>query len=174
VIRTPGPWPESRYVDVAKQAENGGVDSLHRYLLNMDLGDFAPWSKPPMTEAKEALIELGLSSVELFHREWSSGLVPQPYCSALSDDVYRGYRQFCERSGERMPAKENRFWPELMTLAEGARKLVLRVIDPDAIDAPARQRRVFVVGKPEEGEKPAEWLKKNICAFRDALGGSSK
>jgi putative DNA primase/helicase len=174
VIRTPGPLADSRYVEIAAQAQAGGVDALHRYLLNVDLADFAPWSKPPMTEAKEQLIELGMSSVELFFREWSQGLLPWPYTPALSDDVYQAYRRFCERAGERMPNKENRFWPELLQLAEGARKMVLRVVDPGLTTELPRQRRVFIIGKPAEDERPAEWLKQHICTFRDALGGSAK
>lgn len=173
VVRTPDPLPPECYSEVAAEAEAGGVDALHAYLLALDLGDFKPWTKPPMTGAKEALIELGLSSVELFHREWSTGLTPWPYCAALSDDVYRAYRKFCEERGERMPVKENRFWPELLTLDRTARKVVLRVIDPDpqALGGP-RQRRVFIVGAPAEGEAQADWVKTNLLAFRDALGGA--
>lgn len=172
VIRTPEPMPESEYVDVVAEVDAGGADALHAYLLGLDLGGFAPWSKPPMTDAKENLIELGLSSVELFFREWKDGLLPYPYGPALADDVYAAYRKFCERVGERMPVKDNRFWPEILTLEPTSRKDRMRIVDPDESSAGgARQRRVFLVGAPGEGKDLAEWIKDNLLAFRNALGG---
>jgi len=172
VIRTPGPMSDQTYVDIADELAGGGADAFHAYLLNLDLDGFKPYTKPPMTDAKEALIELGMTSVELFFREWSAGLLPWPYGPGLSEEVYAAYRRFCERAGERMPAKDNRFWPELLSLAGDARKTVARVIDPGDPSAPARQRRVFIVGRWDDTQKPGEWLREHIVAFHTSMDGA--
>ncbi|MEY2631499.1 MAG: hypothetical protein RIR00_153, partial [Pseudomonadota bacterium] len=62
VIYTPPPLTEAEYDEVFLEIEQGGVAALYHYLLNLDLGDFHPKKRPPMTEAKAALIALSSPS----------------------------------------------------------------------------------------------------------------
>lgn len=79
VIWTPEKLDQDFYEDVKEEIDSGGIAALHDYLLNVDLGDFKPWTLPPMTQAKADLITLGLDSTERFIRAWLAGdLEPIP------------------------------------------------------------------------------------------------
>ena len=107
VIWTPPKLPEDFYVGVSDEIKNGGIEALHHYLLNLDLGDFKPWTKPPMTDAKRDLINLGISSEDRFITEWKSWEIenkdgdPVPFCPCLGSSLYRLYESWCEKNGER-------------------------------------------------------------------------
>lgn len=115
VIWTPPKPDESFFAEVNDEIENGGIAALHHYLLNLDLGDFKPWTKPPMTEAKQDLIDLGLSSEERFMREWQRLEIegkngePLPFCPCLGSQLYKAYEEWCARQGEFRPRPANHF-----------------------------------------------------------------
>jgi putative DNA primase/helicase len=115
VIWTPPKPAEEFFAQVNEEIDNGGIAALHHYLLNLDLGDFKPWTKPPMTEAKQDLIDLGLSSEERFLREWQQLQVEVrdgdivPFCPCLGSSLYRVYEDWCKRQGEFRPRPANHF-----------------------------------------------------------------
>lgn len=109
VIWTPPKMPPNFYEAVRVELQGGGVAALHQYLLNYDLGDFKPWTAPPMTGAKADLIELGMDSTERFWQDWSQRAVPLPLCAARSEDLYDAYRQWCSRQGVAKPAQMSTF-----------------------------------------------------------------
>ncbi len=76
-----------------QKAEDGTVTEIkHIFHAN---------SEPPMTKAKERLIEYGLPAWEVFYREWKAGRLPWPYKSCKSQDLYAAYTRYCTRSGEK-------------------------------------------------------------------------
>lgn len=102
------PKPSDAYFDrVNAEIEAGGIEALYHYLLNLDLGDFRPWSRPPLTSAKEDLVQAGLSNEERFVQEWQRGELetvdgePVPFCPALGSQLYTLYSRWCELHGER-------------------------------------------------------------------------
>lgn len=95
------------FEEVNAEIEAGGIEALHDYLLNLDLGDFKPWTHPPMTKAKSDLRLLGESSEQRFIEEWlklelegPSGQI-LPVCPCLGSHLYKMYELWCERHGER-------------------------------------------------------------------------
>ncbi|WP_223871872.1 primase-helicase family protein, partial [Candidatus Dactylopiibacterium carminicum] len=58
VVYTPPSLSEEYYDEVHREIENGGVAAFYWHLLNLDLGDFHPKKRPPMTQSKSALISL--------------------------------------------------------------------------------------------------------------------
>ena len=107
VIWVPPKLSDSFFESVNEEIETGGIEALHHYLLNLDLGDFKPWTKPPMTRSKSDLQELGKSSEERFLEEWirlelegPEGDVI-PFCPCLGSHLYRLYERWCEKHGER-------------------------------------------------------------------------
>lgn len=107
VIWSP-PKLEQAYFDKVKdEIDAGGIAALHHYLANLDLGDFRPWTHPPMTDAKSELVQLGRSSEERFMRDWvglqaeSPNGDPLPFCPCLGSSLYRAYSAWCDRHGER-------------------------------------------------------------------------
>ncbi len=115
VIWVPPKLPDEFFNEVNEEIENGGVAALQYYLLNLDLGDFKPWTKPPMTTAKQELIEHSAGSEERFIKEWvhlelesPSGEV-LPLCPCLGSTLYQTYDAWCKSNGEFRPRPRNQF-----------------------------------------------------------------
>lgn len=107
VIWTPEKLGEDFYKEVADEIKAGGVAALHDYLLNYPLGDFAPSTKPPMTQAKADLIAMGMDSTERFWVEWTTKQLPLPVVTCRTEDFYDAYRFYCQRQGISKPAQAN-------------------------------------------------------------------
>lgn len=117
VIWTPPPLDEAFYNDLSAEIENGGVAALYHHLLHVDLGNFKPWTKPPMTLAKRELIDINRDSVDRFLIDWQNGDIEGlPFCPCGSADLYRAYFSFCRANGERMPRAENQFSGHIVKL----------------------------------------------------------
>lgn len=175
VIRTPGMLGGAFYAEVAAEFKAGGAAAFMQYLLELDLGDFGEHTKPIATEAKKDLIEIGMMPSQLYWQEIKDGLLPLPYCPALSTDLYAGYTVWCQRNGHKMPEALNRFTPNFMSM-NGVRRREPRVPDPDKLDELAvmdvdllRKRRVFFMGSRTEGVEERQWLVDGIKKFRKAL-----
>lgn len=109
VIWTPEILSTGFYADIAAEINAGAIAALHHYLLQLDLGDFKPWTKPPATQAKRDLITISLDSVQRFLREWEDGETPYPFCPARSMDLYRAYLKWCRENGVQRPRESNHF-----------------------------------------------------------------
>jgi putative DNA primase/helicase len=66
VIRTPGGLPREYYAEVVAELDAGGAAALYQHLLDLPLGDFDEHTKPPLTAAKEDLIEQSYNSAQFF------------------------------------------------------------------------------------------------------------
>lgn len=121
VIWTPPVLSQDFYKSVGDQVNNGGVAALYDYLLNVDLGDFNPHTKPPMTSAKEELIEAAMDSHERFYREWVAGELRYPVIPCLTGQLYDAYVTWCKTKGER-PARDAVFGAAMSKRIERSRK----------------------------------------------------
>jgi putative DNA primase/helicase len=180
VIRTPDAQGREFYAAAAAEARAGGTAALFQYLLELDLGDFTEHSKPLLTEAKQALIEVGLSSPQLFWQELKDGTIDLPYGPALVTDVYKAFQIWCMRNGEKMPQRINLFTPAFMQM-NGVRRIRDRVPNPDAgvrglvraagdSTIQLKQHRIFVMG-PQSDTPEAEKVRisKGIIEFRERM-----
>ena len=91
------------YESVRIEVEHGGIEALHDHLLNVPLGDFKPWTLPPMTQAKEDLIDISLGGSERFVNEWAAKMLPLPLVPCRSEDLYDAFRHWCQRNGAKSP-----------------------------------------------------------------------
>lgn len=89
------------YDAVSASIDKGGIEAFYHFLLTFPLDGFNEHTKPPMTLAKERVIEFGLNGWMSFHRAWKDGYLSAPYCSCLSEDLYIIYKRWCDRSGEK-------------------------------------------------------------------------
>jgi putative DNA primase/helicase len=180
VIRTPNPRREEFYAEVGAELSAGGAAALYRYLLDLDLGDFNPHTKPLMTEAKAAMIDIGLFPSQLFWRDLHDGMLGLPYTPALVEDVYRAYQAWCFRNGHKMPEALNRFSPNFMSL-NGVRRVDKRVPDPGkpgemalagtSAEAELRVRKVFLMGEPKaDPNEERQRVVRGVSEFRKSLG----
>ncbi|WP_226648999.1 DUF5906 domain-containing protein [Microbulbifer variabilis] len=93
--------PKKQYfIDLFAEIKNGGVECFYHHLLNLDMGDFTPHTKPPDNDEKEELINASLPSPAYFHKLWKQGELDIPYKSAVAGDLFKAFQRWCERSGE--------------------------------------------------------------------------
>lgn len=194
VIFTPPKPDDGFFAEVNEEIEAGGVAALHDYLLNLDLGDFRPWTKPPMTDAKQDLIDLGMGSEERFLREWQrlelEGRDGEtlPFCPCLGSHLYKVYEDWCRRQGEFRPRPSNHFlnfigkqagWtagkPESTWVTLTDRTIKGRKMVVPGVQAMADAARHAPAGSPQQdlardrfGTK-AEWLTACFFAFEKAM-----
>ncbi|MGG7604646.1 DUF5906 domain-containing protein [Massilia sp. BKSP1R2A-1] len=143
------------YAEVQRSIAAGGIEAFYHFLLNLPLDDFNEHTKPPMTLAKERVIEFGLAGWMSFHRAWKDGYLDAPYCSCLSEDLYIIYKRWCDKSGEK-PLTLCKFSGLIASREHKAKKSV-------AVESKHKKTRmVFMVENPDHPED----LEAQIAKFR--------
>lgn len=117
VIYTPLAGPDDLYRRVVDFLKAGGAAKFLHYLLRLDLGDFGPGAKPPMTQAKRDLIDLGLRPELRFAQEWLGGFLPLPVSPCSAEQLYSAFRRWADKMGER-------FAPNQATFTRGVERWV--------------------------------------------------
>lgn len=179
VIRTPNPRPKAFYDAVGAEVAAGGVAAFYKHLMDLDLGDFSEHTKPPLTDAKRALIEVSMPTPQLFWQELKEGLLGLPYVPALATDLYKAYCVFCARNGYKMPEGMKFFSPNFMAM-NGVRRVDRLVPEPGrqaelamvgtAEESKLRKRRVFLMGKPELDDAAEKArIVRGVSEFRSCL-----
>ena len=116
VIWTPAKLSANFYQDVRDEINAGGIAALHQHLLDIDLGDFDEHTKPPETQAKRDLIDVGAGNVQRFIKAWLGGDTSHPVCPCGSSDLYIAYTRWCREDGVRNPREANQFIGEIAKL----------------------------------------------------------
>lgn len=151
VIYTPPPLSNDVYQEVRDELKNGGVEAFYDFLLNVDLTGFNESSKPPMTDAKQRLIDLSSGSELRFAIEWLERDLGLPVCPCLSPDLYSAYRAYCQRNGESRPRTAAQFFSQLTH--HGFQKKKSRIYDsPTSTQTSVKN----IVTPPSPGD-PAAW-----------------
>lgn len=148
VIYTPTAERTDLYARVSAFIDGGGAAKFLHYLQNLDLGDFNAHTKPPLTNAKRNLIELGYKPAERFMHEWIKGYLALPMRVCSSEQLYGCFRRWAEASGERFPPKQAEF-------TEQAKRICNERVELDAdgrVKDPVMVHKVFQLPKSmEEG-----------------------
>lgn len=103
-------WPEKTMSTELQFAAGGeieeenqeGAKAFYRFLLNYPLDDFNSHTKPPMTEAKQRLIDYSLPPWDVFFIEWKSGDLNIPFQTCSANSLYIAYSKFCRRRNEHL------------------------------------------------------------------------
>jgi len=169
VIWTPAKLGHDFYKEIAKEIDSGGAAALHHYLVNLDLGDFNPHTKPLMTSAKKDLQDLSKDSIIRFYDEWISkeisGIYPTP---ALSEDIYLLYTYWCRREGLRAAPKNKTI--DAIAKRPGVRKERKRYLN--GITMVEHPKTIIIPGNSEEmapGNSESGWLGLHVTEFRAAV-----
>ena len=109
VVYTPPSLSEDYYDEVFLELENGGYEAFYHYLINLDLGDFHPKKRPPMTQSKQVLIDLTKPAEIRFTEDWMRGDTKWPFCPCTSKQLYRAYEKWADENGERYRVNRNTF-----------------------------------------------------------------
>lgn len=180
VIWTPAPLSLAFYDEVEAEIAAGGIAALHHYLLNLDLGDFKRWTRPPMTRSKAQLIETNRESVDRFLLDWQAGDIEGlPFCPCGSSDLYAAYLQWARREGVRFPRESNQFAGHIEKLPNWLKGHKDRYPDTHNTGRPVRQRFVLppMAAGTDYAQRPDEtqtqWLTRGYFAFRAATQGAA-
>lgn len=126
VVWTPAPHPEGAkfYAGLSqKEMPDSAVRAIYHFLLEVELGEFGPHTKPPMTAAKEQLIDASMASAPRFLRQWLAGEIEElPVHCCRTQHLFDGYMYWCRRKGERFPWPENRFAAEAKKAVPSGKK----------------------------------------------------
>ncbi|TVO53835.1 DUF5906 domain-containing protein [Denitromonas halophila] len=188
VIWTPPALSRDYFDEIDAEINAGGIAALHSYLLQIPLGDFKPWTRPPMTRSKQQLIDINRESVDRFLSDWQSGDIDGlPFCPCGSSDLYAAYLQWCRREGVKVPRESNQFGGHLDKLQgwqkghrdryttchyDGGTKRQRMVIPPDE----AMRTPPWNAKGPDGYAKPlnksqTQWLTDSYFAFNVAVTG---
>lgn len=172
------------YREVHTEIENGGVEALYRHLLDIDIPTFCPQfhpdGKPPMTDAKEALLLLSSPSEIRFTQAWLLGETPWPVCPCLSDDFYTAYQRWCTRNGEPRPRPSNHFYGAINRLPRWEKKKAQLYTDDRMTE---KTLKPMVFPPPETlvapyDQKPGTsdliWRTQSVLKFREALATAAE
>lgn len=172
VIWTPEKLSPDFYTSLKSEIDAGGGAALHHHLLHLDLGDFGPASKPPMTDAKRVLIDQSLDSPSRFVLAFERGDVdgfpaksqPALLTPCLSQDMYELYSDWCRRQGLKSLNQ-----PKFMNVIDRKHQGTVERKRIGGVGNPAR-----VLHLPGGNTKPAaynesDWLADRIQIFKGAL-----
>ena len=167
-IWTPKKRDKGFYRGVMDEIRNGGIEALHEYLLNVDLGDFDNGSLPMETRARKALIEVSKESPDRFIEAWLNGELDQPCKACALGDIYRVYERWCRVEGERFSYAKNKFSARIHIHDDlcVARKPVL-------VGASSKPKVMSVV-LPDDDPKPDDlswqrWLGERVESFNSLI-----
>lgn len=167
VLWTPAHLSPEFYRDVAAEIENGGVAALHQHLLDLELGNFGPHTKPPMTAAKQDLINLSLDSTERFFQAWKEEQIPVPFAPCRSEHLYPAYRLWAQGEGVPKPA------PNYVLLAAiGKKPGTRKALAWHRFDGSKNLQRMIVFpsgSDPPVGQSSLDWVSESVRLFFDAL-----
>lgn len=88
------------YQKVIDEIDSDGIPAFYSYLMQIDLKDFKAHAKPPMTKAKQNLIDYSRNSSDTFYHDWKNGDLKYPFCCCLPMDLYEAYKQWAKQAGE--------------------------------------------------------------------------
>lgn len=170
VLWTPPAMTKDFYDELSAEIAAGGIAALYDYMLNVDLGDFHPWTRPPMTSAKQELVALSLSSEERFIADWQAGETKYPFCPCSSMDLYKAYRQYCTEHGVAKPRESNQFLGHVSKLPGWNNKRYHRYDDVNYLPPSAPQRMVIPSGTtPSTTKTQSQWLTDCHMQFRAVI-----
>ena len=177
VIWTPPPVGREFYAEVREEIATGGIEAFYHHLLNLDLGDFKPWTAPPMTDAKKRLILLSLPSEHRFINDWAEGDTEWPLVPCLASDLYAAYLRWCRINGEQRPRPSNQFHGFVARMPGWSKKKCRvhadlgfygqavgrpMILPPDDLLSQAGKAR-------QDGQSIAHWLTEGYIEFQQAL-----
>jgi putative DNA primase/helicase len=160
-------WPEQKLIDelqtgVDAELKAGGATAFYAWLLAVDTSDFTPHAKPPMTEAKQRLIDIGRPAWELFYEDWRNERLDVPYCACRVTDLYKVYQQWGKQGNENILGR-NRF---LGYIASYERR---RSDVHYTIGTQSAKTSFFMVGKCPDDKNQSEWLGGCVQEFERIL-----
>ena len=159
-------------VGMCLDSESNAIQAFYTYLLNLDLTDFNQHTEPPMTKAKQKIIQFGLPSWKLFLDDWRGGYLNYPFVCCLSDDLYGAYREWCHKNGEKIIAS-NKFLNLIASekcVVKGHGRIYEACLSGSYMQGGKEvQRRIIFTANQPANAKQSDWLSSQVKQFRDKV-----
>jgi putative DNA primase/helicase len=152
---------------VDAELKAGGAAAFFGWLLRVDTRNFSEHSKPPMTDAKQRLIDIGRPAWEVFYDDWVNGRTDAPYCACRVLDLYRLYQIWARERNENILAS-NRFSGYISSY-------VKKQQDVNYQSGPfSGKASFFIIGECPSGKTKAEWLGGCVSEYNRILQKDSR
>jgi putative DNA primase/helicase len=176
VVYTPPELSEAYYDDVHDEIANGGAAAFYHHLLHLDLSGFHPRKRPPMTEAKQDLMDLSAPSDLRFLSAWIAGDTDWPLGPCEAKDLYAAYIKWCRVNGESYPKSSITFWGTVKH-APGWEKKQCRVYrnlntsdtDRKHVVFPPSAALVAADRQMPPGASEPRWITESVFSFANTL-----
>lgn len=170
VIWTPQKLSYAYYAEVKEEIANGGLNALMHTLLNWDLSKFDPYQHPPMTKAKEELIQVSLPSDERFIKEWKDGDTPFPFIPCAGNQLYAAYGRWCRVNGVRVQRESNMFIAKISKLPGWSNDRHHRFDNTHYQGKTLARPTIMPPGiEPPADKTKSQWLTDCFFVFKQAL-----
>lgn len=147
---------------IIRELNGGGVEAFYQFLLEYPLDGFDPFTEPPMTPAKQAIIDFGRPSWDAFYLEWKNEELPIPYATCAVKQVYLAFKHWCNENGERTTLSQRKFTSFIKT-----RVLMRR---DQRFEAGGVKTNFFMVDRPPPSHGNVErWFAEKHRFFQTAL-----
>jgi len=162
-------WPEGKLPEdlknrVVEEMEGEGVTAFYYHLLNFPLHGFDAHTQPPMTEAKERLIDFGRAGWDSFYQEWRKGYLAVPFMPCLIVDLYEAYKAWCHSGHERQISLKK--FSDFMSIpSRGKRK---RDVSYE-LGISKKKGTFLIVSEQPESLTQSAWLGGCVGTFKKAL-----
>ncbi|KAF0804913.1 hypothetical protein A6D6_02677 [Alcanivorax xiamenensis] len=154
--------PDGAYFQALfSEINDEGPGCFFHYLLHLELGDFGTWTKPPLNEEKDTLVEMGMSTALFFHKQWMEGELGLPYGAAASSDLWAVFVRWCERNNE-YKRRQRDLAADLKRVMKAERRDV-------ALPKPASQRKTVRLWVP-----PEVYKRRDMPDYVDLLGEQAR
>jgi len=165
-------WPEEKLLDqlqtgVDAELKAGGAAAFMGWLLRVDTSGFSEHSKPPMTDAKQRLIDIGRPAWEVFYDDWVNGRTDAPYCACRVLDLYRLYQVWARERNENILAS-NRFSGYISSYVKKQQDVNYQC------GSIVGKASFFIVGECPKGKNKSEWLGGCVAEFDRVLQKSNR
>lgn len=173
------PPPDQQLLDeVIRCIDSGGIAALYWHLLHrVDCSGFDAHTKPPATQAKADLIELGMPSALRFWAAWAGGDLPLPFEAVRSMDLFAAYRVWMHTMGDRFVMSQTRFSREIKRHCSserlwcrlpgaGVRDRPIMLVPPESLADISWLRRST---EYELGDRISSW-RQDLLAYAEASG----
>jgi putative DNA primase/helicase len=166
VVWTPPKLERAYYQAVVQCRDKGGREAFMQHLLARDLAGFDAYGPPPVTRAKDDLIDISRPNPERWLLAWQAGVLPVSYRTCSADQAYRFYRRWCVAEGEKFPMSKNVFGRMVMREARG--RMVVSMAKPRTLNVTTR---MWQVEPCPPGGDVGMWAQDQIDSFEASLKG---
>lgn len=177
VISPKNKLPENIKQGVTEEMGNGGIEAFYGFLMSLSLTlrmgrdlpiRFDAHTEALDTEARQLVIEWGLSGWQLFFRQWKNGEIDGiPFVSCLCDDLYELFRVWVKRMGEK-EMKRHQFLAAIST-REGVERDRKRWRNLSSSQKEPKQQDIIKIGKEPEKVHEMDYLGETIIKFGEAV-----